>query len=359
MSFQIDYSYTEKSIAVFGDTKDIKDDMVEKIGGRFNANLTNKSTGSKAPGWIFPKTKEAKIKDYFKGKRVLTMEKGDEYEIVFESESIRPSRAAKSKDDDDDQQPPVREPKQRSVAEPLKQVIVKNPFGELSFDMEKSEVLSGQKSMKALFNDFAMYIVEIDDNYKIYGKVGILNGEATKDDYPSDEIVNGGEYGHIGLVQRILHGHYDKYQILVRHTEPLSTIEILFPKKKLDDVLRHISSNFESLYSVRTYPTRRKQIYDKIKKIAYMCRIANPFVEKDWLLYAYTEDKNCTKPPMILDNMYEDGSSLTVNSFADIYDFKESGKFSENTNGIILWCKKSDNYTEIIKSLKEIQNYFY
>ena len=43
--------YSEKCIAVFGDTKPIKDSLKE-LGGKFNMNLTH--NGEKKPGWIFP-----------------------------------------------------------------------------------------------------------------------------------------------------------------------------------------------------------------------------------------------------------------------------------------------------------------
>lgn len=46
--------YSEKAIALFGDTKEIKDSLKE-IGGRFNKFLTH--NGEKQPGWIFSKTK--------------------------------------------------------------------------------------------------------------------------------------------------------------------------------------------------------------------------------------------------------------------------------------------------------------
>lgn len=49
-SFEI-IDYTEKSIAVFGDTKSIKDDL-KALGGRFNSRLNY--NGEKAAGWIFP-----------------------------------------------------------------------------------------------------------------------------------------------------------------------------------------------------------------------------------------------------------------------------------------------------------------
>lgn len=50
--------YSEKAVAVFGDTKQIKDQLAE-IGGRFNKYLTYKD--GKRAGWIFPKSKRADI----------------------------------------------------------------------------------------------------------------------------------------------------------------------------------------------------------------------------------------------------------------------------------------------------------
>ena len=47
--------YSEKAIAIIGDTKPIKDTL-KALGGRFNFRLTC------GAGWIFPKTKEAEIK---------------------------------------------------------------------------------------------------------------------------------------------------------------------------------------------------------------------------------------------------------------------------------------------------------
>ena len=48
--------YTEKSIVVCGDTKLYKDKL-KAMGGKWNANFTNKTTGEKFGGWMFPKTK--------------------------------------------------------------------------------------------------------------------------------------------------------------------------------------------------------------------------------------------------------------------------------------------------------------
>lgn len=48
--------YSEKAIAIIGDTKPIKDTL-KALGGRFNFRLTC------GAGWIFPKTKEAEIRN--------------------------------------------------------------------------------------------------------------------------------------------------------------------------------------------------------------------------------------------------------------------------------------------------------
>lgn len=54
--------YSAKAIAVFGDTKTIKDEL-KAMGGRFNSRLT--FNGEKLAGWIFPKSKEQQLAYYF------------------------------------------------------------------------------------------------------------------------------------------------------------------------------------------------------------------------------------------------------------------------------------------------------
>ena len=46
--------YSEKCIALFGDTKEIKDEL-KKLGGRFNANLRPFDEETRVPGWVFQK----------------------------------------------------------------------------------------------------------------------------------------------------------------------------------------------------------------------------------------------------------------------------------------------------------------
>jgi len=52
--------YSDKAIAVFGDTRPIKDRLLS-IGGRFNAKLTHE--GVKTAGWVFSKTKEQEVRN--------------------------------------------------------------------------------------------------------------------------------------------------------------------------------------------------------------------------------------------------------------------------------------------------------
>jgi len=54
-------NYSDKSVAVFGDTKPIKDQL-KHMGGRFNPFLVNPDTGQKEAGWVFPVSKLAELK---------------------------------------------------------------------------------------------------------------------------------------------------------------------------------------------------------------------------------------------------------------------------------------------------------
>jgi len=54
--------YSAKAIAVFGDTKTIKEEL-KAMGGRFNSRLT--FNGEKLAGWIFPKSQEQRLACYF------------------------------------------------------------------------------------------------------------------------------------------------------------------------------------------------------------------------------------------------------------------------------------------------------
>lgn len=53
-------NYSEKAVALFGDTKPIKD-ALHDLGGRFNGRLTYR--GEKRAGWVFPKAKEMQVRE--------------------------------------------------------------------------------------------------------------------------------------------------------------------------------------------------------------------------------------------------------------------------------------------------------
>ena len=52
--------YSDKAIAVFGDTKPIKD-RLKALGGRYNGSLKHGEFGATAPGWIFPATQRGAL----------------------------------------------------------------------------------------------------------------------------------------------------------------------------------------------------------------------------------------------------------------------------------------------------------
>jgi hypothetical protein len=52
--------YSDKALAVFGDTRLIKDEL-KALGGRFNPKLTYSE--QKQAGWIFSKSKEQELRN--------------------------------------------------------------------------------------------------------------------------------------------------------------------------------------------------------------------------------------------------------------------------------------------------------
>lgn len=54
--------YSAKAVAVFGNTKPIREEL-KAMGGRFNSHLT--FNGEKISGWIFPRSKEQRLACYF------------------------------------------------------------------------------------------------------------------------------------------------------------------------------------------------------------------------------------------------------------------------------------------------------
>lgn len=88
--------YSEKAIAVFGDTKAIKEQLRE-LGGRFNPSLNY--NGEKRAGWIFSKKKADKVKELIKpteisgivevGQKEVAIKEGDL--IAFKTNSFQDS----------------------------------------------------------------------------------------------------------------------------------------------------------------------------------------------------------------------------------------------------------------------------
>lgn len=65
LQFEI-IDYSEKAIALFGDTKEIKDSLKD-FGGRFNPRLAY--NGGRNAGWVFPKVKREALE------RILNLKK--------------------------------------------------------------------------------------------------------------------------------------------------------------------------------------------------------------------------------------------------------------------------------------------
>lgn len=54
-------NYSEKCVAVFGNTKPIKEDL-KRLGGRFNYHLVDPANKEeKIPGWVFPMTHKEQV----------------------------------------------------------------------------------------------------------------------------------------------------------------------------------------------------------------------------------------------------------------------------------------------------------
>jgi hypothetical protein len=56
--------YSEKSVAVFGETKVIKE-LLKDVGGRYNKFLKYPDENSKSPGWIFKMNKKSELIEKF------------------------------------------------------------------------------------------------------------------------------------------------------------------------------------------------------------------------------------------------------------------------------------------------------
>lgn len=57
------YDYSTKSFVVRGETKQYRDSMVA-LGGKWNSRLTDKDTGDRFGGWIFPAAKRIDVETW-------------------------------------------------------------------------------------------------------------------------------------------------------------------------------------------------------------------------------------------------------------------------------------------------------
>ena len=94
MSYRIE-NYSEKAIAVFGDTSSIKEKLLE-LGGKFNTNLRGQA------GWIFPKSKESNLKSALScqqtsEKRVYDDEEVEEEVVVKPKRLLKPTKSVEDK----------------------------------------------------------------------------------------------------------------------------------------------------------------------------------------------------------------------------------------------------------------------
>lgn len=68
--------YTDRSVAVQGDTHKYKEDL-KKLGGKYNGNLKN------GPGWIFPKSKLNELKTFAREGKRLVIDCEIKEEVVY------------------------------------------------------------------------------------------------------------------------------------------------------------------------------------------------------------------------------------------------------------------------------------
>jgi hypothetical protein len=65
--------YTGKSFVVTGETKQYRESM-RSLGGKWNGSLTDKKTGEKFGGWIFPATKKKDVSSWQQKGKHLTFD---------------------------------------------------------------------------------------------------------------------------------------------------------------------------------------------------------------------------------------------------------------------------------------------
>lgn len=81
--------YSEKSIAVLGNTKPFRKELYY-LGGKYNRNLTDPETKEKIPGWIFPNSKTDEIYEhvYNQFKDLVIEKKNKPYLVEYSDKKI-------------------------------------------------------------------------------------------------------------------------------------------------------------------------------------------------------------------------------------------------------------------------------
>ncbi len=93
MNYTIE-DYSEKAIAVFGDTKPISDRLSSIQGSKFNPSLRGVGE-SKRPGWIFPKTRRSEVENVLQAIK-KEIESGDFKPSVSKPVVSKPTSASTS-----------------------------------------------------------------------------------------------------------------------------------------------------------------------------------------------------------------------------------------------------------------------
>ena len=65
-------NYTDKSFVVRGDTKKYRE-YLKNLGGKWNSSLTDKETGEKFAGWIYPSIKKNDVKNWYDNRESLDL----------------------------------------------------------------------------------------------------------------------------------------------------------------------------------------------------------------------------------------------------------------------------------------------
>jgi hypothetical protein len=156
--------YSEKSVAVFGETRYFKEHLM-KLGGRYNPNLTE--NGHKTPGYVFSLNREASVKDYIEtGYIESPNESGTAQSIEKKSQGSGPAQTKEKK-------PPTQAAEKRLIG------------GDDSFDRSSCLYCGGQHSNK----DHEQLDPEGAEKFKLFRKKLALDYQYKKDSSELDSYM--------------------------------------------------------------------------------------------------------------------------------------------------------------------------